>query len=132
MLRLFHESIACRSCGHQWTGYLHGFSRGHGVLVRDSTIAFVPDDLLYAFAEQIRKLPDDPHLQLSDPSDCLRSEGWRDLESCPRCGAVDFEAKFDQLSMTLVPCIAFDANDFQLCDRMWVLTAAGRAKMDGK
>ncbi len=76
MLRLFHESIDCRSCGHQWTGYLHGFSRGHGVLIRDGTIAFVPDDLLYAFAEQIRKLQTiRTHSLATHPTACDQKAG---------------------------------------------------------
>ena len=131
-VRLFHESVNCQSCGHQWHGYLHGFSRGHSVLIRDGKIAFVPDDLAYAFADQIRILPDDPSTWPNDPADALRENGWRDIECCPKCGSNDFVPQYDQSSMVDVDCIEFVANDFRLDDNNWILTETGRAKMIGK
>lgn len=130
-IRLFHESVSCQSCGHQWLGYLHGFSRGHGVLIRDGRIAFVPDELVYEFAAQIRALPDDPNAWPT-PSDALREHGWRDIECCPRCRATNFVSQYDQSSMVDVGCIEFVASDFWLNGRTWMLTKDGHAKMNGK
>ncbi len=131
-VRLFQESVNCQSCGHKLHGYLHGFSRGYRVLIRDGKSAFVPDDLAYAFVDQIRILPDDPRTWPNDPADALRENVWRDIESCPKCGANDFVPQYDQSSMVDVGCIAFVANDFQLEDSNWMLTETGRAKMNGK
>lgn len=102
------------------------------MLIRVGKIAFVPDDLAYEFADQIRALPDDPNTWPNDPSDTLRENGWRDIESCPKCGATDFVPQYDQSSMVDVDCIAFVASDFRLEENKWVLTESGRGKMNGK
>lgn len=131
IVRLFHESVTCQSCGHQWLGYLHGFSRGHGVLVCDGQIAFVPDDLAYEFADQIRALPDDTETWPRSPAEALRENGWRDIEQCPKCRMTNFVAQFDQSSMVEVACINFCASDIELNGSDWVLTECGLAKIRG-
>lgn len=131
-LRLFRETVTCRSCGSQWLAYLHGFSRGHGVLTREGKIALVPDDLSYAFADQIRMLPNDPSTWPGDPADALRANGWRDIERCPNCGAQDFGAQLDRSSVVDVDCIELDARDFTVDGNQWSLSSIGLAKMDGK
>ena len=98
-MKLFRETVRCRACGHQWTGYLHGFSRGHAVLVNGERVAFIPDDLLYCFPE---------HIDLGhDPAEALLVLGWRHMELCPACGARDFVAAYDQRTMRDVAFIPF-------------------------
>jgi hypothetical protein len=131
-LRLFRETVTCRSCGHAWQAYLHGFSRGHGVLIREGKIAFVPDDLSYALAKQIGLLSNDQSSRLDDPADALRSHGWHDVERCPNCMARDLVAEYDQSRMADVDCIVFVADDFSREENRWHLSANGLAKMNGK
>lgn len=124
-IRLFQETVTCRSCFHTWFGYIHGFCRGHGVLSRDGIIAFVPDDLLYAFADQISS---DPSRPPGDPADLLRAHGWRDIEQCPSCGARDFVGKFDQSLMIDIECLEFNSEDFSLNNNVWKFTPLGEKK----
>lgn len=131
-IRIFHETVTCRSCGHQWLGYLSGFSRGHGVLERDGRIAFVPDDIAYEIIDHIRALPQVPNTWVNDPAEVLREYGWRDVERCPRCGVTDFLPQYQETSMVEVPCIEFVASDFKLIGNHWSLTESGRAKVNGK
>jgi hypothetical protein len=112
-IKLFRETVCCRACGHEWTGYLHGFSRGHAVLVSGERVAFIPDDLLYAFPE---------HVGLGDPAEPLLVLGWRHMESCPSCGARDFVGAYDQRTTQDVPFIPFDDQDFLPTAQGWTLS----------
>lgn len=120
-IKLFRETVGCRACGHQWTGYLHGFSRGHAVLVHGEHVAFIPDDLLYSFPE---------HVGLGhDFAAPLIALGWRPMESCPECGATDLTATYDQRSMQEVPFIPFDEHDFRPTTNGWTLTPRAHDKI---
>lgn len=130
-IRLFHETVTCGVCGYVWTGYLHGFSRGHAVLVRDGAIACVPDDLAYEFANQILAPQSSPDQWVGDPANTVRSHGWRNLETCPNCGLTDFVAQYDQASLVDVPYIHFGVGDFILCGTTWSLSLSGQTKANG-
>lgn len=119
-MKLFRETVRCRACGHEWTGYLHGFSRGHSVLVQGERVAFVPDDLLYDFPQQVG---------LGDPAGPLLALGWRHMESCPSCGAQDFVGAYDQQKMQDVPFISFDTQDFIPTLQGWTLSERGYEKI---
>jgi hypothetical protein len=120
-MMLFRESIRCRACGHEWTGYLHGFSRGHAVLVSGERVAFIPDDLLYAFPE---------HVSLGhDFAALLVALGWRHMESCPACGTADFVGAYNQQAMVEVPFIQFDENDFIPTATGWTLSERANDKI---
>jgi hypothetical protein len=118
---LFYETVRCRSCGHEWTGYLHGFSRGHEVLVHDDRIVCIPDDLIYAFPIEAGRV--------DSPGSPLRALGWRDLETCPACSAADFVAKYDRRTMREVPCAILDEHDVVPSEEGWQLTDRGRQKI---
>ena len=126
-LNLFHESLHCLSCGHEWDGYVPGFSRGHSVLTRGGRFAFIPDDLGYAFLEHIDRAHN-PITRLGDFADPLRRLGWRDLESCPACNARNLAPRYDPSTTEEVACIFFDEHDFQPTANGWELTTTGNAK----
>jgi hypothetical protein len=100
---------------------LHGFSRGHAVLVSGERVAFIPDDLLYAFPEQVGLGHD-----FAAP---LVKLGWRHMESCPACGAADFVGAYDQRTMQEVPFIPLDEHDFIPTASGWTLSERANDKI---
>ena len=120
-MKLFRETVRCRACGHEWTGYLHGSARGHSVLISGERVAFLPDDLLYSFPDQI----DLGH----DPAESLIALGWRHMESCPSCGARDFVGRYDQQTAQEVAFIPFDEQDFIPTVDGWTLSQRAHDKI---
>ena len=101
-IRLFPEVLSCRSCLYSWEGYVHGFSRGHRVLTKEKRILFIPDDLAYCF-------PDAANFDYSEP---FKKEEWKDLETCPKCGAKNlFPPTYDQEKMEDVDCIFIEPEE---------------------
>lgn len=119
-LKLFRESLTCKSCGHKWSGFLHGFSRGHTVLEKEGRVLFIPDDICYAFLSDYDG--DYPQLFLES--------GWRELESCPHCRSKDFTGwQYDQSATEDVACVFIDEHDLARKEKRWVLTETGRLKI---
>ncbi len=133
-LQLSHAAVTCRRCCHQWIAYLHGFSRGHAVLIKDGRIAFLGDDVACAFLDRIDAIlkPQDPGTSVGDPADALRDDGWRGSERCPNCNALLDDAKYDRAMVVDVLADEFSANDFRLVGRQWQLTESGRNKSSSK
>jgi hypothetical protein len=92
-MKLFSETLSCTECLFSWEGYAHGFGRGHSVLTKNAQIILVPDDLAYCF----------PDAKNYEYVQLFRKDGWRDLESCHKCGSRKlFPPVYDPQSMAEV------------------------------
>ena len=122
-IKLFSETLSCTECLFSWEGYAHGFSRGHSVLTKNNQILFIPDDLAYCF-------PDAGNYEYGD---LFRDAGWRDLESCPKCGSRKlFPPAYDPHSMTDVGCLHIDQHDLVEVAGAWSLSETGREKLNSE
>lgn len=122
-MKLFCETLSCTECLFSWEGFAHGYSRGHSLLTKNAQILFVADDLAYCFPDA----DNHEYVQL------FREEGWRDLESCPKCGSRNLSPPAcDQQSVAEVDCIHIDEHDLVEEDGAWSLTESGREKINSK
>jgi len=120
-MKLFYEVISCKKCLYSWEGLAHGFSRGHSVLKKENDIIFIPDDLGYFF-------PKSAHLDFEKE---IKEKGWKDLESCPKCGSKDlFPLKYDHDSMKDIECILLEKDDFEVIENEVRLSPNGLNKID--
>jgi hypothetical protein len=101
--------------------------RGHSVLTRGTSIAFIADDLGYSFVKEIDSASNQI-TRFGDFADPLRRLGWRDLESCPACNARNLTPRYDQATVEEVGCVVFDEHDFQPTANGWELTTTGISK----
>lgn len=118
-ITLFYEVQSCQKCLYSWEGYAHGFSRGHSILEKNNTIAFAPDDLGYL-------VPRGEHIEIEEQ---LKSLGWHQLETCPRCGSRSlFPLTYSQESCKVVECIEVKREDLEGQSGIWRLSQSGIKK----
>ncbi len=93
------------------------------MLTKDDRVLFIPDDIAYFF----------PNAKNYDYDQPFEKEGWRDLESCPKCGSLNlFPPSYDQEKMTEVGCVNISSKDLGETDGIWALTEACRIKLNSE
>jgi hypothetical protein len=118
-IRLFRENRICDACWFSCDTYDHGFARGHTVLIRNERCLFIPDDIWYSFPQNVQ----------FDMASLFIKLGWRELESCPKCGSQRLSpAKFDKANMLDLPCIEIHASFFEEENGRWELTANAKER----
>ena len=118
-LRLFQEVQSCRDCLSSWEGFTHGFVRGHGVLRKGEQFVFAADDLGYL-------IPRDEHIDVETQ---LKSLGWHQLETCPKCGSRNlFPFQYSESTLVDVECIPIEITDLEPHNKIWTISNKALSK----
>lgn len=119
-IKLFREIQSCQECLFSWEGYSHGFSRGHTVFEKGSLVVFAPDDLGYL-------VPVGEHIEIESQ---LKSMGWHQMETCPKCGSRKlFPLEYSEESALEVECIEINRDDLVKGKNVWELSNSALSKL---
>jgi len=119
-LQLFREIQSCQDCLFSWEGYSHGFSRGHTVLEKGGRIVFAADDLGYL-------VPRGEHVEIEEQ---LKSLGWHQLETCPKCGSRKlFPLEYPEETLAEVECVEIQRSDLEKVNNLWQVSDDSLSKI---
>ena len=87
---------------------------------KGTKIVFAPDDLGYL-------VPRGEHVEIEGQ---LKSQGWHQLETCPKCGSRRlFPLEYPADTLAEVECFEVQRSDLEKADDIWKLTNEALSKI---